>query len=115
MSFPCIFSPPEAQPLFPELKTTLASTETPDTSIIELDCDFETSNCLWSNNLNNTKSNWTISKASDNLNIFAPSTDHSLGSNLGSYLSLNSQTYFPKASVLFSSPLMNGTKCVAFW
>ncbi len=117
VSLSCYFSPNEAQPILPDITTKIitSTVTTPDTSIKELDCDFETTNCQWFNSPNNTKANWTIYKVADNKNQYSPSIDHTLGNDQGSYLSLNSDAYFPKANVLFQSPLMNGTKCVAFW
>ena len=117
VSLSCYFSPNEAQPIIPDMTTNIITSTptTPDTSIQELDCNFENINCQWFNSQNNTKTNWTIFKSSENQNPYAPSIDHTLGSNQGSYLSLNSNSYFSKSSVLFQSPLMNGTKCVAFW
>ena len=109
----CGFGPVEAQHFQTSTKIITSTVTTPDTSIKELDCDFET-NCQWFNSPNNTKANWTIYKVADNKNQYSPSTDHTLGNDDGSYLSLNSDAYFPKANVLFQSPLMNGTKCVAF-
>ena len=117
VSLSCYFSPNEAQPIIPSIttSTTTSASTTPDTSIQELDCDFETVNCQWFNSPNNTNTNWTIYKSTENQNSYAPIFDHTLGSNQGSYLGLNSYSYFSKTNVLFSSPLMNGTKCVAFW
>jgi hypothetical protein len=117
VSLSCYFSPNEAQPILPDITTTImtSTVTTPDTSIKELDCDFETTNCQWFNSPNNTKANWTIYKVAENKNQYSPSIDHTLGNEQGSYLSLDSDAYFPKANVLFQSPLMNGTKCVAFW
>ena len=111
----CGFGPDAAQIPVTSTSTTTSASTTPDTSIQELDCDFETVNCQWFNSPNNTNTNWTIYKSTENQNSYAPIFDHTLGSNQGSYLSLNSYSYFSKTNVLFSSPLMNGTKCVAFW
>ena len=116
VSSACIFIPPDAHPLVSETtQNPIPETTTPDTSIKELDCDFETPSCLWYNNPNNTNTNWTTIKASDTLNIHAPLVDHTLSTNQGYYLSLETDSYFSKTNVLLSSPLMNGTKCVAFW
>ena len=90
-------------------------TTTPDTSLKEFDCDFETNDCSWFNNPNNTLTNWTTIKASDSQNIHAPLADHTLNNNQGSYLTLESDSFLSKSNILLTSQLMNGTKCVAFW
>jgi len=115
--FVCNFLPSTASPSFSTTESSTFTTPTTQPSIAEFDCDFETSNCAWFNNPNNTLVNWKVVKASSISNEYSPLTDHTLindNNQFGSYLTLSAASS-SKTKVLFSSPLMNCTKCVAFW
>ncbi|CAF0741650.1 unnamed protein product, partial [Brachionus calyciflorus] len=109
----CITIPSQAGSLVTTTSTSTTTTTT-QPSIIELDCDFEQT-CLWSNSNNNKDTNWTISRAMNINEPNAPLSDHTLGNNFGSYLTLEKRSYFNRSTVNFVSPEMNATKCVEFW
>ena len=114
VSLSCLFRPLAALPPKPLSTAPPETTPTTIAPIKELDCDFEIP-CSWFNSPNNTKANWTITKASSSQFVGSPQNDHTLENNQGSFLTLDSTNYYPKTTVLFSSPLMNGTKCIEFW
>jgi hypothetical protein len=109
----CQFTPQIAAPST-TTTTKTPPTTTPQPSIRYLDCDFE-STCNWKNDAKNAKVNWVIRKADSQLSSFSPSSDHTLGTSQGSYLTLDKQTFISKSISGYESPRMNQTKCLEFW
>jgi hypothetical protein len=110
----CDFTPQSAQPPQP-LTTKPPPTTTTPQSILELDCDFE-STCKWKNDPTSNKLvNWIVRSGYTESSSFAPYADHTLNTALGKFLTLDTPTYKSGAIAGYESPFMNGTKCVEFW
>jgi hypothetical protein len=96
------------------LTTTISTTLSTQPSIKELDCDFERS-CSW-NNSNSNRFKWTILTAKEAYeNYNGPKLDHTLNSSFGSLVAPIYPTFSPFSSTFYTSPLINGTKCIEFW
>lgn len=110
----CTLNPTQAAPQDLTTTTTRTTTTTTLPTILELDCDFE-GPCAWSNGPSNKATNWTVIRGLNMNEQYSINTDHTSGSPLGSYLTLETRSYFNKSTVDFISPAMNKTKCVEFW
>lgn len=110
----CNFLPEEAETNSRTTNFRTTVTRTTQASILEFDCDFERE-CSWGN-LNDNSYNWTVLKASDAFsNVNAPRIDRTTLSGDGSYLTITANPTAPYALGSYSSPKLNGTKCLEFW
>lgn len=108
-----MFTPLEANPEYfiPSTSTTPLTITLP--SIHDYDCDFER-NCLWKNT--GKTLNWTVIRASDANKLYnGPDIDHSTQSGDGSYLAILDKPASGASIAYYSSPNMNGTKCLEFF
>ncbi|CAF0741635.1 unnamed protein product, partial [Brachionus calyciflorus] len=110
----CNFAPIEAAvSLTPSPLTTTPILPTTPPHMKEYDCDFE-SKCLWQEtNPSNLYINWIILNATSVSN--GPSTDHTLGTDKGSFISPIIKNYSPYTSSSYESPRLNITACLQFW
>ncbi|XP_077868508.1 MAM and LDL-receptor class A domain-containing protein 1-like [Saccoglossus kowalevskii] len=81
-------------------------------------CNFESGKCTWMNEIGVDQLDWVLNKGTTSTGGTGPQTDHTTGSDQGTYLYMEgSNTEAGTFAVLFGSiqPAILGYKCLEFW